>query len=314
MSAWVVAAALVLLVGAGVAWERQQSPEPEWERRADKAIALTKRLDNGKEGVLTYAFLAGAVAERRGWENPEVKRYLGKVYGQRLDSGGYGLNYAWDAFSDGTVNPRTTTYTVSVSGHAGRVMLDGYREGRVPREEIVRLVDSLLKMPRVTGGPGVCLAYSDSRYDSRRCVPNVNASAGWFLARARAESVSRPGVDALIAAIAERDAHSYRPESGFWPYIEGDRKNQDWAHNALNAESELELSPAIGKQAVAKMMALSSPPRWIDPIGQVELLPHSCGNAPAMLRPFDGMLTHPRQTAQTAAQLAYWSARTASHC
>lgn len=99
---------------------------------------------------------------------------------------------------------------------------------------------------------------------------------------------------------------STAPGSG--PYSEASTLRNDWNHNAVNIEAELILSPAIGQQALERMMALNKPVKWVDPLGQVDLLTYDCSHAADLLDDFDRMLSDSRQTAQLAAQMAYWSA------
>lgn len=288
--------------------------DAEWDTRATEAINMTIDLDDGTETAFSYAFLAGAIGHRYGWTDPRVQTYLNKVYAQRLASGGYGLNYAWDAFQDGSVNPITTTYAITTTGQVGRVMLEGYRAGVVPREEIVRLVQATMSMPRSTvTGPGICLSYSSRATDMPYCVPNITASAGWFLYQAKLAGVYIPGQQRLIAGLAQRDASYYRG-NGFWPYMQGQTTDQDWNHNAVNAEAALSLSAPIGEEAVATMMSRTNPPAWYDNLGKVALLPYSCGYADDLLDEFDAFLDNPGVVTQWAAQAAYWSARAAALC
>lgn len=284
-----------------------------WRERATAAIALAEsKPQNGS--AFYHAFLAGALAELHGWADPRVRTHLDRVYAQRLASGGYGLPYAWDAFQDGTTNPATTTYAITVTGQVGRVLLDGYRAGAVPRAEIERLVDATVRMPRIADGrPGICVSYSSTANDTRPgyCVYNIVASAGKFLADARAAGVVRPGQDALIAGVTQRDAYGYRTGTGLWPYLDGSTRVNDWNHNAINVEAELTLSPGIGREALARQMSWTSPPRWYDPLGQVALLPYSCRHAAGLLDDYDAMLRDSRQTAGLAAQMAYWASRAA---
>lgn len=292
------------------------SASQDWADRAEDAIAVAESLDSGTETPATYAFLAGSIAEVRGWNDPDVQTYLNKVYAQRLASGGYGLGYAWDAFQDGSVNPATTTYAITVTGQVGRVMLDGYQAGAVPKAEIERLVQVTLNMPRstATGQPGICLSYSSRASDMPYCVPNITASAGKFLTDAWHAGIQLPGQLELMAGLTQRDASTYVTGTGFWPYIQGGSAQNDWNHNAVNVEAELTLSPAIGQESLDAMMALTTPAKWVDPLGKVALLPYACEHAGGLLDDYDAILSDSRMTASLAAQAAYWAARTASHC
>lgn len=305
-------ATAALAAGTTLASTPAATVKDPWRDRAEQAIALAETKQSTSEAAFYHAFMAGAIAEVDGWDDPRVTQHLDRVYAQRLASGGYGLPYAWDAFSDGTTNPATTTYSITVTGQVGRVMLDGYKAGVVPRAEIERLVDVTLRMPRINDGkPGVCISYSSTGHDTKAgyCVFNIVASAGKFLADARDAGVVRPGQDALLAGLTQRDAANYATGSGFWPYRDGAAGLNDWNHNAVNVDAELTLSPAIGRDALSRMMARTDPVKWVDPLGQIALLPHDCARSGDLLDDFDAMLADARQTAGLAAQMAYWSAQ-----
>lgn len=311
------ALALLLLLTATLAPTAPAAANAQWGERADTALARAAQLEGSAEGVMYHSMMAGALAEREGWSSPNVARHLEAIYAQRLASGGYGLPYAWDAFQDGTVNSAQTTYAITVSGHAGRVLLDGWEAGVVPGEEVARLVDVIIAMPRIKdGGPGICIAYSSSANDVQPgyCVYNIVASAGKFLADARALGIVRRGQDYLLAGLTQRDASAYRFGTGYWPYRSGSTALADWNHNAVNVEAELALSPALGRDALVRQMSWSDPVRWVDPLGQVALLQYRCSSAPDLLDDFDLMLADSRVTAPLAAQMAYWSAQTSTHC
>lgn len=312
-----ITAALAALAAAALTLSAPATANDTWTHRADAAINDTIARDNGHEAAFTYAMLTGAIAEVHGWDDPRVKPLLNQIYRQRLASGGYGLPYAWDAFQDGSTNPATTTYAITVSGQVGRVLLDGYEAGAVPRAEIERLVTVMLNMPRINDGkPGICMSYSSRGSDAQpgKCVPNIVASAGLFLTDARDAGVNLPGQDALIAGLTQRDAFMYRTGTGFWPYMDGAPHLNDWNHNAVNVEAELTLSPGIGREALAKMMALDTPAVWVDPLGLIALLPYDCTRSTDLAGDFDALFTDSRQSAALMAQMAYWSARAATHC
>jgi hypothetical protein len=317
-AAAVAVALLTTVFSAGLAGTADAATAaPPWTSRADAAIARVAAVDSGSEDSATYALAAGAIAAIHGWHDTRVAAYLEKVYAQRKPDGGYGLNRPWDAFGDGTVNPATTTYAITVTGQVGRVLLDGFLAGVVPRAEIRRLVDIVAAFPRtpdVPGKTGICVAYSNSGYDAATCVTNINASAGRFLALTQKLGFTFPGERDVLAGIKARVASGYDPDTGFWPYKESSPAPNDWNHNAVNAEAELVLSPPIGRDAVGKMAALTDPPTWIDPLGQITLLPYSCASEEGKRAAFDAILADQRMNASYYAQAAYWAAFTATAC
>lgn len=301
-------AALALLVGSSPV--RTNS----WTQRAVTAIQRFVETDSGNESAFAYAYIAGSIAAIHGWDDPRVATYLEKVYARANPDGGYGLGTPYDAFQDGTINPADTTYTVTITDHVGRVLVEAWQAGVVPRETIEHLVRLVLTTPRITTGPGVCIAYSRHPNDSGFCVHNVNAGAGWFLATARALGITQKGLDEVLDGIAARDAAAFDKRAGWWPYIEGQALLNDFNHNAYNAESELALSPAIGRQAIDVLMSRNDYETWLDPLAQVRLLPYSCSQASSLIGEFDRMLGDERQTPGLLAQLSYWAARTARQC
>lgn len=305
-----------LTIGTVLVSTLPSSSDP-WGDRADQAIARFRDEDSGSENAHAYAYMAGALARRTDWQHADVARYLERVASLANPDGGYGLNNPYDAFQDGTTNPARTTYTVSVTDHVGRVLLNGWQAGVVTQERIGTLVDLIMEMPRVPahpGNPGICIAYSNHSNDTEFCVPNVNAGAGWFLSRAAELGITRPGLAALLDGIRQRDASSFNEQTGWWPYIEGRSTPNDMNHNAYNAESELLLNPAIAQRAIDAVMGRDRYERWTDPLGQIRLVPFACNRASDSLGLFDRLLQDDRQSPRLLAQMAYWAARNAVEC
>lgn len=155
----------------------------------------------------------------------------------------------------------------------------------MPRDEVDNIVQRLLGMPRVARQPAgtACLAYSDSGHDGRVCVFNIAASAAHFLELVRAAGFLRPGQRELVAALERRNTLAYRPATGFWPYLEGRAADQDWNHNAVNAEQAYFSNQAHGIASIRAMMA-APPPAGINPLAYVTLLPHQCSRSDTAAR------------------------------
>lgn len=204
---------------------------------------------------MAWANMARASARSEGWRSSRTTGYIAKVLAARHRDGGWGLDEPADAFGDGTVNPASTTYSVTVADHVGPLLLEGLAAGVVRREVVDGAVTSLMRMPRVVTARGTCVSYSSSPHDrataTRRCVHNANAATGWFLEMAARAGVERPGQRALAASILRYDAAAQLP-TGMWPYSNDTTKPQDLDHNALNVEAQHVMSgPTPLTRAVA---------------------------------------------------------------
>ncbi|MHA7281701.1 hypothetical protein [Arthrobacter sp. TMS2-4] len=226
----------------------------------------------------TYAYQARMSAEYRGWKHPTTQQYLTKVYSLRKADGGYGLGKSWDAFSDGSVNPVSTTYTVSTADHVGEVLLAGYLAGAVPRAELVSAVDSLLSTPIDDTPNGKCMAYSTSlpdRPSKSGCVVNVSLGAAAFLSKV-ADSGALEGdppklvkVFQVVSQLKWLGIETYNEKGGGWAYLYLPSGNtpfgrppvQDANHNAYTFESAVTL---YGRKWLSEGMAtwLAKPPTY----------------------------------------------------
>lgn len=200
-------------------------------------------------------------AQTSGWHSELTAARLQELLRLSTASGGYGLGREWDAFGDGTLNPVSTTYTVTTAGHVGWVLLEARRNG-ADAGALDRAIDALLAVPRLNGGR--CLAYSDSAFDAvQPCVFNVSHGAAAFLVQARELSTHRAAeVDAVLAGLRRGLVLGYDRASGYWSYKAGDRAAQDISHQIYTARSVDVVSPGFG--AVARMMAR---PWWRQPAG-----------------------------------------------
>jgi hypothetical protein len=237
--------------------------------------------------------------------------------------GGYGLNYAWDALSDGTVNPAATTYTVTLAGHVGMPLLEGYRAGAVPPELVQQIVDLVVATPRIDTADGICLAYSHHANDSGpgNCVHNINAGAAAFLLEAQAAGFAisdGANGDNLIAGITRREVAAYLPAERSWPYRDNRNDLQDTDHNSYSAESMYYLAPAIGRQVAYHHMKLELADNPMAPIAHLRLtsLPYRSGG-PNWCKLGERWLGEAREFASVGdrlPQVAYYAARNAEVC
>lgn len=282
----VLVALLALFFGLLASPAQADEKLPESRRNAalgrlvDDAVADFHRLDNGKLGAHPYAWMAETIAIRNGWDDPRVKTYLRKVYRQQNPDGGYGLNAAWDAFGDGTVNPANTTYAITLTDHVGPVFLNGYKAGVVPRWRVKQIVRMVERFPLADDG-GTCVSYSTTPQDSRWCVGNINASAAHFLWRADAAGF-KVDLSRVPGIVAENRATLIDGE--WWPYSSGETWRQDWYHNVTMVEASLDLDPTLGRKTLRAMRRATVKDPW-ERAAMLRLARFDCRLAnPAVLR------------------------------
>lgn len=312
--ATVATIATVATVATGSGGSGGSGGEENWQTLARTALSQFAAADDGHETPHAYASAARASGLLDGWGTAETSRWLDDVADRELSQGGWGLGFPSDAFSDGTVNPADTLYTVTTAGHVGQVLLDGYDAGVVPGERVQRTVDVLLeRVPLVPQeGPGLCLAYSEHDHDAGAgCVHNVNAQAGAFLDAAHDRGFSHPDLVHTVAGITARTAAAYDHEGRWWPYGEGSAMSYDAGHNHMASKviAMLRLAPPIGADAAASLSAADfDEPR--DVLGHVRMAARTangCARAERLLRPFAELVENesdPRVQAQIAAAAA----------
>lgn len=263
------------------------------------------------------AYRAASLGTLYGWDEPEAVAQLQRLRTVRKADGGYGMERAWDAFGDGSVNPASTSYLISVTDHAGVGLVAGLRAGAVPASEVAALVDLVVDWPRVVGDDG-CLAYSMAPTDRGVCVYNVNSSAAWFLQAAWDAGVRREGQQQLAALLYAHDA--VLETDGWWPYSSNRlTTRQDWNHNAAMIDFQFQLDVVAGQASLDSVM----PGGWVHPdpalasssdvMGYMRLLPHACehrGGVPEAAR----ALAAAQWEASATGQLALWAVRTTASC
>lgn len=245
-----------------------------WNTDARKALDKFASIDTGNQEVMAYSHVAGASGRLNGWSSATTIGYLNKVYSLEKSTGGWGLSYSYDAFSDGTINPASTVYTVTLAGHVGSILLEGYKAGVVPASKIQWIVNKLVSLPRVPVSVGKCVAYSDQVADAKSglCVHNVSAGVGAFLASALASGFTTPGMSDLIAGINSQESAAYNSTTKFWAYLDGKLTvAQDPDHNSYSAESMYLLNRSISKASAQYMMQTSWPTDTLSPIVHMRL-------------------------------------------
>ncbi|MDG4790365.1 hypothetical protein O7626_31350 [Micromonospora sp. WMMD1102] len=246
-----------------------------WYERTDDAVSRFRQLDDGAQGVMAYSLMAGACGPMYGWDHDWTAGYLDKVLALQNPDGGWGLNRPADSFGDGSVNPASTSYAVTVAGHVGPTLLAGWQAGVVPRALVQQCVNFLVGMPRVSVTHGQCVAYSTTLADrtgSNKNVHNVNAGAGSFLAQAAEAGISQSGMHRLIADITCHEVDCYRPATKWWPYAGSTGGGQDVDHNSYSAESMYRLAYWIGREAVYNHMANPQSDNAMAPLARLRLV------------------------------------------
>jgi hypothetical protein len=217
--------------------------------------------------------MAGACGMVYGWQHTWTQTYLRTVYNLANPDGGWGLSEPYDAFGDGTLNPASTTYTVTVADHVGPVLLAGFKAGAVPWAKVQSVVDLLMSTPRIPVERGQCIAYSRAEADARPGyeVHNVSAGAAWFLHECAAAGFGATGLHRLVTDVTVHQVQAYRPEATWWPYI-ADGPNQDADHNAYSAEAMYRLAYWVGREVVYHHLTTAYSDNACAPVAHMRLV------------------------------------------
>lgn len=244
-----------------------------WKSRANTAIGKFKLADDGTETVAAYAFMAAAVGRISGWTNAQTVTYLNKTYSLANPNGGYGLGYEYDAFQDGSLNPADTSYTVTMAGHVGPVLLEGYKAGAVAKSKVQTIVNLLMSIPAFVYPKGRCISYSNSDHDTVTGlnVHNVNSGTAWFLQEANAVGIGATGLQKLVVDIALHEIDAYINTTMWWPYMNSSDL-QDSDHNSYSAEAMYRLAYPIGREAVFNHLNNELPDNEMSPISHMRLV------------------------------------------
>lgn len=230
---WMVLVACFAVVGVV-----PTTSTPEWD---DLTVDALERFDQlATDAETPHALAAAWHAEGvvSGWHSAaaDARRV---ALDRRVAEVGYGLGVPFDAFSDGTINPPETIYTVTIAEHIGTPMLAGYRAGAVDRTDVQELVDMVAAFPIKDG----CVPYSLSRNDlTVGCVNNVNALVGAFLVGAGEAGLDVPG--SMAASITERVISSHVGKG--WHYIGHSGRMDDPAHAGAQAVAAAALDRRLG--------------------------------------------------------------------
>ena len=140
------------------------APATTWAARADALIDRTTAADSGDESVIGYAMLTQAMGHIRGWDDVGTSHYLSLLLGKQHADGGFGLEQGWDTWGDGSVNPSSTAYTVSMAGHAWPALRDALPRGIDVEAEAQRSSPSSGPSPTSRSSPAcACLTRTSQR-------------------------------------------------------------------------------------------------------------------------------------------------------
>lgn len=300
----VVVASVCLASPASAAEGRWASLADQVYQRAVPAYAEMTAADENVPSmwVAGAAWYAGM---RYGWQSDEAQLWLQRVYDRRTASGGYGVGEWKDYFNDGTWNPPDTTYGITTAWHVGRVLIDGYDGGGVPRVRVLEAATALMDFPEVADGQ--CIAYSKHVNDSTEpCVWNVSATAAWFLWRAYQRGIFPADREAEMLEKVRTWRNYVRGHYDYelrgWNYMEGaERVLDDPGHLGATVSAMYEADPSIGEPALTAYWD-----HYLGAVSPVDLVIYDCSKADATYQPVhDFALGGPDTAAEHMARAVY---------
>ena len=238
-----------------------------WKQQSQALWDLSRTLPPApSHDAASTGFELRLLARRDGWDSPAVTDALEHLLQLRNSDGGWGVQVAWDAFGNGTINPADTSYTVTTAEHVGPALLEAWDHDLVSDEDLRAAVDSVMAAPtwKVTGGR--CIGYSSSRNDAGLCVPNVSmGAAAWLKDVRNTTGWVVPGLNELVADVTTASRYQWNPTTGYWSYSDmaiHRGRPQDARHQGYTIQSALTLDPKLGHTASALVLAN---PWWRQP-------------------------------------------------
>lgn len=209
-----------------------------WADITAAAITGFEAADNDDQTPHAYACICSAIGRRYGWTDPRVAGYQAKLYERRNPDGGWGLNYPFTS-PGASLNPANTTYTITLADNVGLTLVDLFRRGLIPFDDIHDVASLLMTVQSYLFGSGRGLAYAlvstnDINATNNRNVHNVNSMAAWFLLQAQNFGFTANGLNLRVVDIARLESYSWTRNTRWWPY-RGNLSASDTDHTAVQA-------------------------------------------------------------------------------
>lgn len=212
--------------------------------------------------AFTYGSALWATGTLYGWADPRVQPLIAQLMAVRNPDGGWGLGYPYPAL-DGTTNPATTTYTVTLAGHVGPALLAAYKGGALAdREPLQRITQLLMGTTRYVPASGTCVSISRDASDAasaahpNRCVHNINAGVADYLTQASEAGFGQTGLHSLVVAITRFEVATYVPAWAGWPYFHAGATEQDPDHGGYSAQSLYFAAYPVGRESAYQLLAI----------------------------------------------------------
>lgn len=207
-------------------------------KRLDSLISRlnnhTLKTETANETVQHYAAMFYINATIHGYNSKEAMMYLKKCE-EKIDSFGYGLGFAWDAFQDGTVNDVSTNYSITITEHM-LPLIYGYEHKVVDKARIIHMIEAYKKFPLADSlANGDCIAYSDHKNDIVGCVHNTNISCAKFIERIKRLGMADRELKKQQKRIIQREISSFVVKDTNYYYWDKDSIPCDQNHIANSA-------------------------------------------------------------------------------
>lgn len=291
----------------------------EWKKISTTLINVSDTANITDVHTLLYFAYANALIN--GWDDSKTTKLLNQSY-KIIDTHSYGIEKEWDAFGDGSINPITTNYTITITDHVGLVLLEGYKKNKVPFNKIENLYNVIAKIPKAdTISNGICYSYSDSPFDKIGCVHNVNISMAYFFYQLKKIKFKSKDISKKLDSIIFRENNSYISYKKNYLYWDGNKRLTDQNHLAFQAWCMIQLpnkkSNQIGK-IIIDSISKNREKSISSLIGHLRILPYNEYNSDSLLFDLKNILqkkdklylqtdSYNINNSRVIAQLAVWS-------
>lgn len=265
-------------------------------KRLDSLISRlnihTLKVETSNETVQHYAAMFYINATIHGYTSKEAMTYLKKCEG-KIDSFGYGLGFAWDAFQDGTVNDISTNYSITITEHM-LPLIYGYEHKVVDKARILNMITAYKKFPLADSlTNGDCIAYSDHKNDIVGCVHNTNISCAKFIERIKRLGLADRELKKQQKRIIQREINSFVVKDTNYYYWDKDSIPCDQNHIANSALQMYDLkNPELHRIALllTEKVLRNKEKNVMSLIGQCALLSINDAHYDEMHRVIDDLL------------------------